>query len=661
MFSSSRRLPRPSIAPGIAKVVPKLVPPMALLLGGVILADRLQAIEIGAVGPALADLTPAQWIIAVLLTIVSLWAIGQYDVVLHRVMGTGVAPGRARAAGMRATALAQTVGFGSLTGTLVRWRCLPECDLWTVTRLSLLMTLSFLAALGFLAGLASLVRQAEYAGAAALVAAALMLVSLLKPLPGLPGLGRGPALRLLGWTTLDTFAAAAVLWVLLPVGTEIDIGLVITAYLVGLGAGLLSQSPGGVGAFELCLLSLLPEVPQPELVAAVIGYRIVYHLLPAALALALLVRPGQPVDRSPLMLAKGRDWQDAMARAPQAEWGLAHQGARILLGRDRRSGWLVRRSGGTLAAIGQPLGRPRLRALQDHANCLGLSPVLYKCDARTAAGARSEGWHVARVAENAVIDPRRWSIDRPACRGLRRKLKSAARAGLTVSIEADRPPLAAMAAIHADWVQTSGGERGFSMGRFSDALIRQQLVLLAQRDGELVAFATFHQGRHEWTLDLMRQTDAAPAGTMMALVHAAIEAARAADISRLSLAALPVLPGWMPPLIAASLTRRPGFAGLRQFKCAFGPDLEPLYIAAPSRIGLSRGVVEIARAVHHPLPLDAEPVLPDIELRTASVQKDGNPDRQTLALPVFSGTAPRLTDPTGPAHDRRAFPTSRNP
>lgn len=134
MFSSSRRLPRPSIAPGVAKVVPKLVPPMALLLGGVILADRLQAIEIGAVGPALADLTPAQWIIAVLLTIVSLWAIGQYDVVLHRVMGTGVAPGRARAAGMRATALAQTVGFGSLTGTLVRWRCLPECDLWTVTR-----------------------------------------------------------------------------------------------------------------------------------------------------------------------------------------------------------------------------------------------------------------------------------------------------------------------------------------------------------------------------------------------------------------------------------------------------------------------------------------------------------------------------------------------
>lgn len=639
----------------------RLLPLLALGLGAWLLAQRCETIDFGAVWPALRALPPQQWIGALTCTALSLWALGQYDVVLHRAMGTGIAPARARAAGMRAMAIAQTVGFGSLTGALVRWRSLPECDLWTATRLSLWVSASFMGALGVLAGLSLLLLDGHTALAALLAIVVIAGVSRITRLPGLPQMRAGTLPRLIVWTAIDTCAAGAVLWLLLPTDVEIPASAAIFAYLAALGAGLASQSPGGVGAFELCLLALLPQVPEADLIAAMIGYRVVYHAVPALLALLLLIRPMTIDARPGLTSAEGAAWHRALSCAPQAEWGLVWQGARILLSPDQESGWLVRRTGGTLAAIGEPLGRPELSALRAHASRLGFNAAIYKCGPRMAIRARAAGWAVERIATEAVIDTARWSLDRPACRGLRRKLKSVAKAGVTIETAPQILPLDEMARIHADWAARSGGERGFSMGRFCLELLNHQFVALARHEGELVAFASFHQGRGDWTLDLMRQTGTAPDGTMMALILAAIEAARAAQVPQLSLAALPQMPHWMPGWACAKVAARPGGAGLEQFKRGFGPGWRPLYAAAPTRLGLLRAGIEIARAVHVPAPLHAEPPIPDIEFGGAPVQKGGDTARRPIRLPVFRGAAPRLTDQTGPANDRRAYPTSRNP
>ncbi|SDE09395.1 phosphatidylglycerol lysyltransferase domain-containing protein [Limimaricola pyoseonensis] len=661
MRHATGRLARRLAFPRMGRLLVRLLPPAALALCLWLLADRLGQMELGEVLPALKSLSAGQWLAALGFTGISLWALGQYDVVLHRAMGTGVDPSRARAAGMRAMAIAQTVGFGSLSGALVRWRSLPDCDLWQVTRLSVFVSLSFLVALGLLSGIAVLVVEGHVLPAAALAVLVLMLAPRLPVLPGLPLMRSGTALRLIGWTAIDTFAAAAVLWVLLPEGCEIGLMPMIAAYLVALGAGLLSQSPGGVGAFELCLLAVMPELPEAGLLTAMIGYRIVYHLLPALLALALLIRPAAPMRRPALQLAEGAARHQALSRAPQAEWGLAHQGAQILLSRDQNSGWLARRAGGTLAAIGTPLGRPELEALADQAARLGLVPALYKCDAITALRARTAGWRVARIADEAVIDTASWSADRPVCRSLRRKLKAAAKAGVSVQTATTGLPLDEMARIHADWADRSGGERGFSMGRFCPELIGHQRVFLAWQDDRLVAFATFHEGRGEWTLDLMRQESTAPDGTMMALIAAAIAAARSAGVPQLSLAALPVLPGWLPAAISRRITARPGCAGLEQFKRAFGPAWRPLYLAAPGWLAGLRAALEISKAIHEPAPLGREPRIPDVELASRPVQKGPKLGRRPLPLPVFRGHRPRIIDQTGSAHDRRAFPTSRNP
>ncbi|MGR3463921.1 phosphatidylglycerol lysyltransferase domain-containing protein [Limimaricola sp.] len=653
--------PGPRVSARLGRLALRLLPIVALGLGALLLARRLDTVDLSAVWPALAALPPAQWIGALLCTGLSLWALGQYDVVLHRAMGTGVAPARARAAGMRAMAIAQTVGFGSLTGAMVRWRSLPECDLWLVTRLSVWVSVSFMAALAALSGLALLLLEGRTALAAVLALALIALAPRLPRLPGLPQMRAGTLPRLIGWTAIDTCAAGAVIWLLLPQGVEVPVSAVVFAYLVALGAGLVSQSPGGVGAFELCLLALLPQVPEADLVAAMLGYRLVYHAIPALLALLALIRPVAPAGRPELLLANGAARHRALARAPQAEWGLARQGASILMSRDLDNGWLVRRAGGTLAAIGQPLGRPELGTLRAHARRLGLNVALYKCGPRLAARARRDGWAVERIATEAVIAPSTWSLGRPACRSLRRKLKSAAKSGVRTEIATGPLPLSEMERVHECWAARCCGERGFSMGRFCPELLRQQAVILAWQGDRLIGFASFHRGGGEWTLDLMRQSRDAPDGMMMAAIVTAIDSARAAGAVRLSLAALPEIPGWVPGFARNWIAARPGGAGLEQFKRAFGPELEPLYAAAPRRASLARAVLEIARAVHAPAPLDAEPQIADIELGRRPVQKDRDTARWPIRLPVLRGPSPRLTDQTGPAHDRRAFPTSRNP
>jgi phosphatidylglycerol lysyltransferase len=290
----------------------------------------------------------------------------------------------------------------------------------------------------------------------------------------------------------------------------------------------------------------------------------------------------------------------ALARAPQAEWGLAHQGAAVLLTRDLGSGWLVRRAGRRLVALGRPLGAPAVRELAQTARARGLAPLLYKCDAATATSARREGWTVLRVGFEAVLDLGIWSSDRPACRQLRRKLRAARTQDITVE-GARVLPFAAMAEVAQDWTHSHGRERGFSMGRFDPALLGRQQVLLGWHEGRLMAFASFHATASEWTLDLMRHRTGAPDGLMHSLVAEAAAMARAAGARRLSLAAIPDPAAGKSWMTAMGL----GACGLAQFKRSFGPRLLPRFAAAPRPASLASGLAAVALAVHRPSPLSA--------------------------------------------------------
>jgi Predicted integral membrane protein len=97
------------------------------------------------------------------------------------------------------------------------------------------------------------------------------------------------ALLQVGVASLDWALAAAVLYALLPPWANVNFPLVLGAFLLGQIAGLVSQVPGGLGVFESCLLFLLtPRIPAPALFAALVAYRVVYYLIPLAIASAIL-------------------------------------------------------------------------------------------------------------------------------------------------------------------------------------------------------------------------------------------------------------------------------------------------------------------------------------------------------------------------------------
>jgi phosphatidylglycerol lysyltransferase len=578
-----------------------LLPLVALAACGWLVWQHSAAYDPREVLHALMALPAGQLGLAGCLTCLSFLAVGRFELAARDLLGLE-GPRRAAArAGMAAVAIAQTAGFGAITGGLARVRALPDLGLGPAAALSVAVSVVFMAALSFWAVAAWLIAmQGQTALLIALLALGAAMLARLAPLPRMPGLSPLSGCRLAGWTLIDVVAGAAVLAVLLPAAGWPGPVIFGAAYLAALLAGFLSQSPGGFGAFELTMIALLPGVDPAALVAALISYRVIYHLLPALVALGWLMTRRAAEPSPDLRLATGAARERALARAPHGDWALARDGAALWLTRTQDQGWLLSRTGHLLVAIGRPLGRAEVGQVCDLARSRGLTPVLYKADARTAARARQAGWTVIRIAREAVLSPAHWSPDQPACRSLRRKLRAADKAGLRIHRHDGPPPWGALAAISAEWCRRQGGEHGFSMGRLSPDLLRHAVILIASLDGKPVGFVTLNRARDMLALDLMRTADGAPDGTMQALVAAAITFARDEGMTDLSLAAVPSPPGWLLTCLPAAGRDRLTRPGLCQFKSGFAPAWRPLYLAVPRHWQALPALVAVGWAVHHP-------------------------------------------------------------
>ncbi len=586
---------------------------LALLFLG-LLQSRLATLDPAQVMLSLSHVGAGQWLLAAAATLVSFWAVGQYDVTLHRHLRTGLATKPAARAGIAAIAVSQTLGLGLVTGALLRWRLLPGADLWLATRLTLAVTVSFFAGWAMVTAAAVLILPgtafAPLAMAVLGLGGLLILLSLTLPMMGIRLQRHTLRLpnaitiaRILVFTALDLVAAALALYALLPPELPLGFAALLPAYLLALGAGLVSGTPGGVGAFEVALLALLPLADPAPLLAAVLAFRVVYFAAPAVLGgLAALAGPGGRPASSPIWPAD----PELAISATRAEALLIRQGELSLLPTPDAT-FVVGRTAHAMIALLDPFPAPAtpagLLALRRAAKAEGRFAALYKCSPRTAACARRAGFHILPIAREAWIDPRAFSLAAPGRAALRRKLRKAEKAGVSIT-QTNALPQTEMAALSARWAAERGGERGFSMGRHCPRYLAGQRVYLAHVGGRLVSFASFHNGLHEWTLDLMRQDSDTPDGTMQALILAALTDAAALGLRRLSLAAVPedaFTPRAYPLL--SRLAQVEG-TGLHQFKQSFAPHWQPLYIAAPSRVALVVAGAEIAREILRPPSLN---------------------------------------------------------
>jgi phosphatidylglycerol lysyltransferase len=595
-----------------------------------LLSLRLNDVDIAASWAAVAHVPPLAWAGSVVFTAAAFWAVGHYDAVLHRHFETGVNSKSARVAGISAIAVSQTLGLGVVTGSVLRWRMMPDQSFWLASRITLAVALSFLAGWAIVtAGTVIVLGAPGYVGfgwAVLVVAGAGIAVATLAPRapfrwPNLFTIG-----ALLALCSVDVLAAASALYVLLPQEVTLSFAALLPAFLLAYGAGLLSGSPGGIGAFELTLLALLPQVPAEPVLVAIMGWRLIYFVLPALIGAAVAMR-GPQIGREnmPADLQSAPLWitgQDAMRSADiPSEYGLLGQGEHSYVGHGQ-GGWMVSKRGHVVVGLLDPAlaqttvgaRSAALASFQRLAKDSARWPALYKVSAPMASAARRAGWHTVRMAREAVLFPRSFDLNIPARAGLRRKLRRADSAGLCVRhVPPADLPWPDLDALAANWARTHGVERGFSMGRYARAYVAGQRVYVACLQGKPVGFATFHQGARAWTLDLMRYGADLPDGGMHALVHQAVLDAAGSGAAQVSLAAAPEAAFAKDDLSqtaaskiaqqAAKWLKLDNGQGLRRFKDSFAPEWQSRYFCAPHVPAICLAAASIARAVVFPKPL----------------------------------------------------------
>ncbi len=159
------------------------------------------------------------------------------------------------------------------------------------------------------------------------------------------------------------------------------------------------------------------------------------------------------------------------------------------------------------------------------------------------------------------------------------------------------------------WMETkTGGEKGFSLGRFDEAYLAEIRLRGDEEDGHVVAFANVWRGadKDELSVDLMRYRPGVSKVMMDALFARLLIYGKQEGYRWFNLGAA--------PLSACLITRspRPGtarhlhirrgdeiynFEGLRAFKEKFGPVWTPQYLACPGGLVMPQVLLDTASLI----------------------------------------------------------------
>jgi len=88
---------------------------------------------------------------------------------------------------------------------------------------------------------------------------------------------------------LELVSAAGIIYFVLPETGNPGFLTVLGAFLISFSAGLLSQTPGGIGVMEAVFLAVLPTIAPSDVIAALLIWRLMYLLIPLAISLPLVV------------------------------------------------------------------------------------------------------------------------------------------------------------------------------------------------------------------------------------------------------------------------------------------------------------------------------------------------------------------------------------
>jgi uncharacterized membrane protein YbhN (UPF0104 family) len=118
----------------------------------------------------------------------------------------------------------------------------------------------------------------------------------------------------IGIGLLDLGSAGLAMYFLLPPTPAVDFATVLVVFVIATLLGFLSHAPGGLGVFDAAMLVSLPQFDKEALIAALLLFRLLYYIIPFALALSFLgLREAIVILRPEAIAAraKRRDGQQA--------------------------------------------------------------------------------------------------------------------------------------------------------------------------------------------------------------------------------------------------------------------------------------------------------------------------------------------------------------
>jgi len=281
----------------------------------VVLAHILKDIDAARVVANVRAMPPANIARAVLFIAAAYGTLTCYDLFALRTLGAGHVPYRIAAlASFTSYAIGHNIGATAFSGGAIRYRIYSQFGLGVVdvAKICFLTGLTFwlgnLAVLGFgmaccpqpparilelapgvvrVAGIAALVLLVSYVAWASLRPRAIGIRDWRVGLPG--GLSTlvqiGIAVADLGCSSLAMWSLT---WSVMPAAGGDGFFTVAVAFVAATLLGFASHAPGSLGVFDAAMLVGLPQIATEELVAGLLVFRVLYFMIPFALALVTM-------------------------------------------------------------------------------------------------------------------------------------------------------------------------------------------------------------------------------------------------------------------------------------------------------------------------------------------------------------------------------------
>ena len=279
-----------------------------LLIGAIyVVQHELRHLKLQDIKSALHAIPMQALVLSFSCTVLSYGVLTFYDRLGTIYAGHKVSYARVSFASFCAYALSHNLGFAAVSGAAVRYRLYAH---WGLTPVQIAKTVAFCSLTFGLGGMVlggailfvepgsipffgqRLPYAAMYAIGLAMWAVVIGYVTLARMVGTIRLFGTEAELP--GWrmaivqvvlATVDVAITASIMYLLLPAAPHLTWLIFLGVYLSSYTAGLATNLPGGIGVFDAALLlGLEPYLDAPQIVGAIVVFRLYYYVIPLFLA-----------------------------------------------------------------------------------------------------------------------------------------------------------------------------------------------------------------------------------------------------------------------------------------------------------------------------------------------------------------------------------------